>query len=240
MTFDPPFPSFILPDFITEEENDEMTRLFNEDTPQGATVSHKRTTQTSIRNNKTIYFNKEPYLSNKVITGVHNRIRAKLTETDPRHTYYGSSHSEGGQVQIYGQEQFYLPHHDAWTPQEICCKGGIPAQRTWSCVLYLRDHPSGTRFPHIQSTIPSVRNQLACWYNIDYETGKTLPLTLHEGVKTPKDIDKEKVIITFWFRDPGYNKLFCHNTTASWVWVLVFVSLGLVILSCLVVVTKAK
>nr|BDC17032.1 prolyl 4-hydroxylase alpha subunit homologues protein [Sicyoidochytrium minutum DNA virus] len=202
------FDNFVVRNFATDQECQSLIHQSEtNNNKKNATVGHKGAVDPSVRNNTT------SYLGQKGIAGeLSKRVMDLLQAKRPQEMQYISS-MEGIQVQIYGQNEHYTDHLDAWTESNyknakkrkkgffgMVLKNrrpDVPKQRPWTCVLYLNNVPEGgtTSFPKTGAKVSPEKGKLVCWKNVREDLTAN-PDTLHRGDHVTAG---RKWLANFWF-----------------------------------------
>lgn len=248
------FDNFVVRNFATDDECQALIHQSETNSnKKDATVGHNGAIDTKVRNNTT------SYLGHKGIAGkMSKRVMDLLRERRPSEMRHITS-MEGIQVQIYGQDEHYTDHLDAWTETNyrnakrkkkgffgMVTKNrrpNVPKQRPWTCVLYLNNVPEGgtTTFPKTDAKVSPEKGKLVCWKNVNNDLTAN-PDTLHRGDHVTKG---RKWLANFWFnteeippietgmkreKQGGDPELAYTDDTGTPAWVWVTAILGAIIL----------
>lgn len=117
-------------------------------------------------------------------------------------------YSEGTQAQNYDGGEEVKDHYDFFEPGTIKYKefAGAMGNRTWTCMIYLRDTEAGggTRFTTLDKTFYPKQGRALIWNNL-YADGMPNYESLHCGMPVEKGT---KTIITKWFRERSTVSMF--------------------------------
>lgn len=181
---DLPIPFFIIPDFLSDVECQEIVEIqktnyscvVTDEKKENSPVftTYFETTQ-SDANNTTLQMLKQKILS---LMGIPIR------------------YAEKPQGQWYKESGFFQDHFDAYDDYDGF--KSLSGNRTWTCHITLNRVAEGgdTYFSKLDKRFKAKTGQALIWYNLN-ENGLAHPLTLHTEQAV---IQGEKFMITQWFR----------------------------------------
>jgi prolyl 4-hydroxylase len=185
---DAPFPLFILPDFLSEIECQEIIDIQKAENKRSTTGDDRDPQINEIRTSFTTFL--ETIQSDSIHMTVQF-LKQKILSLMGIPIQY----SESIQGQWYQESGFYHEHVDAYVDYNQF--HDLYGNRTWTCMITLNKVEEGgdTYFPELNQRIQAKPGQALIWYNLN-EDGLANALTLHAGEPIIKG---EKFIVTQWF-----------------------------------------
>ena len=178
---------FVVRDFLTKEECDEVIARIDEDRIPSGLLAPSADPE----------FRTSESCNLRISDPVNQRVQQKidsLTGIEP-------SHGETIQGQRYAVGQQFKEHHDFfytsesyWPEQEK-----IGGQRTWTAMVFLNEPEAGgqTWFTKANVRVTPRTGNLLAWNNLD-QYGQPNPYSLHTGMPVGAGV---KYVITKWYRE---------------------------------------